>query len=98
MVDREKSELMIQEQALPEPRKLENLMLCNTRPCMPNFIDRNYCFRVSVKWEGRESVRLVVCMYVWNGAGRGGGAKMMGIRIEGSMFRKDQHIIISPMS
>ena len=38
---------MIQEQSLPKPRKLENLMLCNTRPCKPDFIDRNYCFRVS---------------------------------------------------
>lgn len=39
---------MIQEQGLSEPRRLENLMLCNTRPCLPNFIDRNYCFRVRV--------------------------------------------------
>ena len=47
VVDKEKGELMIQEQSLPEPRKLENLMLCNTKPCTPNFIDRNFCFRVS---------------------------------------------------
>lgn len=46
VVDKERGELMIQEQSLPQPRKLENLMLCNTRPCKPDFIDRNYCFRV----------------------------------------------------
>ena len=47
VVDKERGELMIQEQSLPQPRKLENLMLCNTRPCKPEFIDRNFCFRVS---------------------------------------------------
>ena len=48
VVDKERGELMIQEQSLPQPRKLENLMLCNTRPCKPEFIDRNFCFRVSL--------------------------------------------------
>ncbi len=47
VVDKERGELMIQEQSLPQPRKLENLMLCNTRACKPDFIDRNFCFRVS---------------------------------------------------
>ncbi len=47
MVDKDRGELMIQEQSLPQPRKLENLMLCNTRACKPDFIDRNYCFRVN---------------------------------------------------
>lgn len=39
-------QLMIQEQSLPEPRRLENLMLCTTKVCTTDFIDRNYCFRV----------------------------------------------------
>lgn len=37
---------MIQEQSLPEPRPLEDLMLCTTKAGTPDFIDRNFCFRV----------------------------------------------------
>ena len=37
---------MVQEQSLPEPRPLEDLMLCTTKVGTPDFIDRNFCFRV----------------------------------------------------
>ena len=37
---------MVQEQSLPDPRPLEDLMLCATKAGTPEFIDRNFCFRV----------------------------------------------------
>ena len=37
---------MVQEQSLPEPRPLEDLMLCAVKSGTPDFIDRNFCFRV----------------------------------------------------
>ena len=46
VVDRVHGQLMVQEQSLPEPRPLEDLMLCATKPGTPEFIDRNFCFRV----------------------------------------------------
>ncbi len=63
VVDKERGELMIQEQSLPQPRKLENLMLCNTRACKPEFIDRNFCFRVS---ESDTACMQCMCMYICN--------------------------------
>ena len=46
MVDRVQGQLMVQEQSLQEPRKLEDLMLCTVKMGTPDFIDRNFCFRV----------------------------------------------------
>lgn len=46
VVHRELGQLMVQEQSLPEPRPLEDLMLCTCKAGTPDFIDRNYCFRV----------------------------------------------------
>lgn len=46
VVDKALGQLMIQEQSLPEPRKLENIVLCATKICSADFIDRNFCFRV----------------------------------------------------
>ena len=37
---------MVQEQTLPEPRPLEELLLCTVKAGTPDFIDRNFCFRV----------------------------------------------------
>lgn len=37
---------MVQEQSLPEPRPLEDLLLCTAKAGTPDFIDRNFCFRV----------------------------------------------------
>ena len=37
---------MVQEQSLPEPRRLEDLLLCSAKACAPDFIDRNFCFRL----------------------------------------------------
>eukprot|EP00731_Ephydatia_muelleri_P027972 Em0019g845a len=46
VVDKVLGQLMIQEQSLPEPRRLENIVLCATKTCNADFIDRNFCFRV----------------------------------------------------
>ena len=52
VIDRVLGQLMVQEQSLPEPRPLENLLLCTTKPCTPDFIDRNFCFRVRGRGRG----------------------------------------------
>ena len=46
VVDRELGQLMVQEQSLQEPRELEDLQLCGVKTGTPDFIDRNFCFRV----------------------------------------------------
>ena len=52
MVDKEKGEILVQEDSDPEPRCLESLLICSTKLCDAGFIDRNYCFRVGIEREG----------------------------------------------
>ncbi|CAI8024340.1 Arf-GAP with coiled-coil, ANK repeat and PH domain-containing protein 2 [Geodia barretti] len=46
VVDKENGEVKVQREEDHAPWCLENLMLCSTKLCTPDFIDRNYCFRV----------------------------------------------------
>jgi hypothetical protein len=46
VVDKESGEVKVQREEDHAPWCLENLMLCSTKLCTPDFIDRNYCFRV----------------------------------------------------
>ena len=45
-VDDTLGQLMIQEQSMSEPHKLETLVQCTTKVCTPDLIDRNFCFKV----------------------------------------------------
>ena len=46
IVDKEDGEVKVQREEDHAPWCLENLMLCSTKLCTPDYIDRNYCFRV----------------------------------------------------
>lgn len=46
VVDNESGEVRVQEDGDHITQSLEKLMLCSTKLCTPDFIDRNYCFRV----------------------------------------------------
>lgn len=45
-MDNESGEVKVQEDGSHTSQCLEKLMLCSTKVCTPDYIDRNYCFRL----------------------------------------------------
>ena len=48
VVDSECGEARVQSDKDHTPQCLEKLMLCSTKLCTPDYIDRNFCFRVGL--------------------------------------------------
>ena len=59
-MDSECGEVRVQSDKDHTPQCLEKLMLCSTKLCTPDYIDRNFCFRVGLQQPSLSNVHCVV--------------------------------------